>query len=243
MITTIAAIDASAVIDTSRRSPRRSAKWRPRGQRADRGNGWRAHVDSLTTARQGGAACSQVDNSRLSRFRNAPHRAPATCSRSHTSSTRRNVANQTPHPHARGNCRGGCRCAGHWHQRASARRSLPAPVRTLVAPFVVDVFGPDFQTSTGNSVVTTDRSARARASPRSASKTVDFGASDAPLTSAQEAACTGCVEIPWALAGTGLSYNLAGVPHLNLSGAVIAGIYLGHDHELERPSDRRAEQG
>ena len=29
-------------------------------------------------------------------------------------------------------------------------------------------------------------------------KTVDFGASDAPLTSAQSTACTGCIEIPWA---------------------------------------------
>src|ERR1019366_5288914 len=58
-------------------------------------------------------------------------------------------------------------------------------------------------------------------------KTVDFGASDAPLTSAQDAGCGGCVELPWALAGTGLSYNLSGVSHVNLSGPVIADIFLG----------------
>ena len=58
-------------------------------------------------------------------------------------------------------------------------------------------------------------------------KTVDFGASDAPLTSAQSGACSGCIEIPWALASTGLSYNLPGVSHLNLSGPVIANIFLG----------------
>src|ERR1700757_974913 len=37
--------------------------------------------------------------------------------------------------------------------------------------------------------------------------TVDFGASDAPLTSSQASACKGCVQIPWALAATTLSYN------------------------------------
>ena len=30
-------------------------------------------------------------------------------------------------------------------------------------------------------------------------RTVDFGASDAPLTPEQAAACNGCVQIPWAL--------------------------------------------
>src|SRR3978361_951528 len=34
--------------------------------------------------------------------------------------------------------------------------------------------------------------------------TVDFGASDAPMTPEQEAKCSGCVTIPWALSATGL---------------------------------------
>jgi phosphate transport system substrate-binding protein len=59
-------------------------------------------------------------------------------------------------------------------------------------------------------------------------RTVDFGASDAPLNQTQAAACNGCVEIPWALSATTLSYNLPGVPNqLHLSGDVIAKIYLG----------------
>src|SRR5438105_7820589 len=33
-------------------------------------------------------------------------------------------------------------------------------------------------------------------------RTVDFGASDAPLTADQFNACNGCVQIPWGLAGT-----------------------------------------
>jgi phosphate transport system substrate-binding protein len=59
-------------------------------------------------------------------------------------------------------------------------------------------------------------------------RTVDFGASDAPLTSDQAAACTGCVQVPWALAATTLSYNVPGVTKpLRLSGPVIAAMFLG----------------
>jgi phosphate transport system substrate-binding protein len=57
--------------------------------------------------------------------------------------------------------------------------------------------------------------------------TVDFGASDAPMTPEQEAKCNGCVTIPWALSATGLGFNVPGVKKLNLSGKVIAGIYFG----------------
>ena len=59
-------------------------------------------------------------------------------------------------------------------------------------------------------------------------RTVDFGASDAPLSADQMTACKGCIEIPWALGGTSIAYNLQGAPaHLRLSGAVLASIYLG----------------
>jgi len=59
-------------------------------------------------------------------------------------------------------------------------------------------------------------------------RTVDFGTSDAPLTSDQLDQCDGCVQIPWALAGTSIPYNVPGAPaHLKLSGEVLADIYLG----------------
>jgi phosphate transport system substrate-binding protein len=58
-------------------------------------------------------------------------------------------------------------------------------------------------------------------------RTVDFGASDAPLTPQQAAACNGCVQVPWALSATGLGFNVPGVKKLNLSGPIIAGIYFG----------------
>jgi phosphate transport system substrate-binding protein len=57
---------------------------------------------------------------------------------------------------------------------------------------------------------------------------VDFGASDAPLSPDQFAACKGCVQIPWALAGTAVMYNLPGVTtRIKMSGPVLARIYLG----------------
>jgi len=59
-------------------------------------------------------------------------------------------------------------------------------------------------------------------------RTVDFGASDAPLNPTQATACNGCIEIPWALSATQLSYNIPGAPNdLHLDGPTIAGIYLG----------------
>ena len=57
-------------------------------------------------------------------------------------------------------------------------------------------------------------------------KQVDFGASDAPLSQFNPT-CSSCVQIPWALAATGVMYNLPGYPNLNMSGSVLAQIYMG----------------
>jgi phosphate transport system substrate-binding protein len=59
-------------------------------------------------------------------------------------------------------------------------------------------------------------------------RTVDFGASDAPLSPDQASACKDCLQLPWALAATLVSYNVKGAPaKLKLSGPVLADIYLG----------------
>jgi phosphate transport system substrate-binding protein len=58
-------------------------------------------------------------------------------------------------------------------------------------------------------------------------RTVDFGASDAPLTPEQASACNSCVQVPWALSATGVGFNVPGVKKLNLTGAILAGIYFG----------------
>jgi phosphate transport system substrate-binding protein len=61
-------------------------------------------------------------------------------------------------------------------------------------------------------------------------RTVDFGASDAPLTKSQGAGCHGCDQIPWALTATSPVVNIPGVGahQLKLSGTVLANIYLGN---------------
>ena len=60
-------------------------------------------------------------------------------------------------------------------------------------------------------------------------RTVDFGASDAPLTPDQITACKGCLQIPWALGGTSVMVNVktnARAP-LKITGPVLAAMYLG----------------
>ena len=75
-------------------------------------------------------------------------------------------------------------------------------------------------------------------------RTVDFGASDAPLTPDQLGACNGCAQIPWALGGTAIAYNLDGAPqHLRLSGRVLAEIYLGKITAWNDPAIARLNTG
>lgn len=110
---------------------------------------------------------------------------------------------------------------------SSSSGTLNGAGSTLVAPMVEKIFGPEFEKKDGTLVTYGAVGSGAGIAAISA-KTVDFGASDAPLTPSQSKECSGCIEIPWALASTGLSYNLEGVSHLNLSGPVIAEIFLGH---------------
>jgi phosphate transport system substrate-binding protein len=59
-------------------------------------------------------------------------------------------------------------------------------------------------------------------------RTVDYGASDAPLTPDQFSACKGCVQIPWALSATSVFYNVKGAPNnLKITGPLVADIYMG----------------
>jgi phosphate transport system substrate-binding protein len=97
---------------------------------------------------------------------------------------------------------------------------------TLVAPFEQE-WAQGFDSRTGNTVNYSAVGSGTGITDIS-QRTVDFGASDAPLTSAQAQACNNCTQIPWALSATGVGYNVPGVGHkLRLTGSEIAGIYLG----------------
>jgi len=58
-------------------------------------------------------------------------------------------------------------------------------------------------------------------------KTVDFGASDAPLSPDQFSACNGCVQLPWVLSATSVMYNMPLKNNLHMTGPILADIYLG----------------
>src|SRR6478672_4586620 len=76
------------------------------------------------------------------------------------------------------------------------------------------------------------------------SRTVDFGASDAPLTEEQFEEANGVEQIPWALSGTVPAYNVSGAPKgLKLNGEVLAGIYLGSITSWDDPAIAKLNPG
>ena len=71
-------------------------------------------------------------------------------------------------------------------------------------------------------------------------RTVDFGASDAPLSGQQLTDCKGCVVIPWALSATSVPYNVPGAGgRIRLDGATLAGIYLGKITSWNAPAIKK----
>ena len=97
---------------------------------------------------------------------------------------------------------------------------------TLVAPFVAQWQSP--YAKAHGVTVTYGAIGSGGGIQQMTARTVDFGASDAPLTPDQASACKGCVMVPWALAATTVSYNVPGVATpLRLTGPVVADMYLG----------------
>src|SRR5580765_3019155 len=75
-------------------------------------------------------------------------------------------------------------------------------------------------------------------------RTVDFGASDAPLTPDQFAACKGCVQIPWALSATSIAYKGDALPnHIHFTGPVLANIFMGRIKKWNDPAIRALNKG
>jgi phosphate transport system substrate-binding protein len=75
-------------------------------------------------------------------------------------------------------------------------------------------------------------------------RTVDFGASDAPLSQPEAKDCKGCLLIPWALSATTLAYNLPEAARgLRLTGPVIADIFLGKITNWSDPRIKRLNPG
>ena len=110
--------------------------------------------------------------------------------------------------------------------RSGSASELVGAGSTLVAPLVARWQGP--YSKAHGVAITYGAIGSGGGIEQITARTVDFGASDAPLTPDQKAACKGCVMIPWALAGTTVSYNVPGVSKpLRLTGPVVADMYLG----------------
>ena len=119
--------------------------------------------------------------------------------------------------------------------------SLTGAGSTLVAPLEA-AWAIDFERRYGESVTYAGVGSGAGFAQISA-RTVDFGASDAPLTPSQAAACNRCIQIPWALGAVGISYNVPGVRNLHLTGPVIANIYLGKITTWNAPAIAKLNKG
>jgi len=119
--------------------------------------------------------------------------------------------------------------------------SLTGAGSTLVAP-LEGAWAIDFERRYGESVTYAAVGSGAGIAQITA-RTVDFGASDAPLTPSQAAACNRCIQIPWALGAVGISYNIPGVRNLRLTGPVIANIYLGKITTWNNPAIAKLNKG
>jgi phosphate transport system substrate-binding protein len=105
-------------------------------------------------------------------------------------------------------------------------KTLVGAGSTLVAP-LVSQWQPTYNTKYGVAI-TYGAIGSGGGIEQITARTVDFGASDAPLTSSQEAACKSCLEIPWAMAAVDIAYHVNGVPnHLHFTGPVLADIWMG----------------
>lgn len=97
---------------------------------------------------------------------------------------------------------------------------------TLVYP-LISQWEPDYATKSGVTI-TYGAIGSGGGIDQITARAVDFGASDAPLSPDQATACKGCLQIPWALAATVVTYNVKGVPNnLHLTGPVVADMFLG----------------
>ena len=113
--------------------------------------------------------------------------------------------------------------------------SLSGAGSTLVAPLVAE-WAQEYKVFFGVKVDYGSVGSQAGVN-RLAGGSVDFAATDSPLTAAELRACSGCGQIPWALTGIGVGYHVKGAGNkLRLSPSVLAAIYLG---QITQWNDRR----
>jgi phosphate transport system substrate-binding protein len=125
---------------------------------------------------------------------------------------------------------------------SAAGGTLNGAGSTLVAPLEAE-WASAFSSKTGNTVNYQAVGSGTGIADIS-SGTVDFGASDAPLSQTQAAGCHNCIQIPWALSATGVGYNVPGAGRkLHLTGKMLAEIYLGSVTNWNDPQIAKVNKG
>jgi phosphate transport system substrate-binding protein len=112
---------------------------------------------------------------------------------------------------------------------AAARgQTIQGAGSTLVAPIEAE-WASAWDNASGNTV-TYNPVGSGTGYQEIAQNLVNFGASDAPLSAYSSPTCSQCVQMPWALSATGITFNINNfsVHSLHLTGNVLASIYLGH---------------
>jgi phosphate transport system substrate-binding protein len=123
---------------------------------------------------------------------------------------------------------------------ASAAVTLQGAGSTLVAPIEAE-WGAAWGSATGNTVNYASVGS-GTGYKDVASGLVDFGASDAPLSVYSTPPCN-CVQIPWALTATDVSFHINGLRRLHLTGPVVAKIYMGQITNWNDSQIRRLNKG
>jgi phosphate transport system substrate-binding protein len=124
---------------------------------------------------------------------------------------------------------------------ASAAGTLQGAGSTLIAPLEGE-WAPAWAAASGNTAPVYQAVGSGKGLSDIGAGQVDFGASDAPI-SASTTACPGCFQIPWALTATGVGWNVPGVRKLNLTGKVLAEIYLGQITNWNNPAITKINKG
>jgi phosphate transport system substrate-binding protein len=134
-----------------------------------------------------------------------------------------------------------CLASGFVTPAGASAYSLTGAGSTLVAPLEA-YWASDFQRRYSDTITYAGVGSGAGIAQISA-RAVDFGASDAPLTPTQAAGCKECFQIPWALTATGVAFHLEGIRRLNLTGPVVAEIYLGKITNWNSPAIAKLNKG
>jgi phosphate transport system substrate-binding protein len=114
---------------------------------------------------------------------------------------------------------------------------------SFVSP-LVSQWQKDYPSKTGVNIVYSPSGSGAGIAAIQA-RTVDFGASDAPLTPDQFAGCKGCYQIPWALGGVAVMVHVKTNAHapLKISGSVLAQIFMGGVKNWNAPAIAKLNPG